>query len=477
MPLTAFPRLSILRTSSDGLTDPIPGLFRAIFTKLKTASQGGPNGGGAPRMALITFAVRVGGAGLAYVSQILLARWMGAHDYGIYSLAWTWIIVLGIMASAGFSSSSNRFIPEYRKSGKLGTLRGFLRSSYWISFLTGVVIASIGATATWLCRSWIEPHYVAPLMLIMAALPLFSLGNVLDGVARSYDWSKLAMFPTYIWRPFLLLVIVGLFMLVGYPATALHVAGAAVVATWVVALYQMIAITQRLPENMKSEPHQTDLKLWVTVSFPMLMVEGILQLITSADVIMVSFWHDPEDVGIYFAASKTLALVHFVYFAVRAASAHRYAAYIQDGCQTALANYVRKTTLWTFWPSVAMAIGLLVTAPLLLRLFGSDFTSGYPVLACLVLGVLARASVGPVDALLTMGGHQKSCAWVYAGTFTVNVLSNLVLIPLLGLIGAALATSLSIVFEATCLATIAHRQLGLNTFVLMQLRKSRATPT
>ncbi|MBO6933125.1 MAG: lipopolysaccharide biosynthesis protein, partial [Roseibium sp.] len=52
----------------------------------------------AGRMAVATFAVRVAGAALAYLSQIILARLMGAHDYGIYSVAWTVIIVLGVMA-------------------------------------------------------------------------------------------------------------------------------------------------------------------------------------------------------------------------------------------------------------------------------------------------------------------------------------------------------------------------------------------
>ncbi|MFD1696013.1 GNAT family N-acetyltransferase [Roseibium aestuarii] len=421
-------------------------------------------------MALVTFGVRVAGAFLAYLSQILLARWMGAHDYGIYSLAWTWIIVLGIMASAGFSTSANRFIPAYDKAGDHAGLKGFLRASYLVSFGVGTLIAAVGAAGVWLARDLIEPYYVAPMILILAALPLFSLGNVLDGVARSYDWSQLAMFPTYIWRPLLVLALVGLLIVAGLPATAFWAAAVAVAATWVVALYQLVVIDRRLRPRMTSVTPRAEMRLWVAVSFPMFLVEGILQLITSADVIMVSFWQDPHEVGIYFAASRTLALVHFVYFAVRAASAHRYAAFMQDPQPHRLATYVRQTSHWTFWPSLVVALGLLATAPLLLRLFGSDFASGYPVLAVLVLGVLARASVGPVDALLTMSGHQKACAWIYAATFLINVCFNFLLIPMIGLVGAALATTLSILFEAFCLALVAKRRLGLDTFVFHLMR-------
>ncbi|MDN3721021.1 polysaccharide biosynthesis C-terminal domain-containing protein [Roseibium salinum] len=132
-------------------------------------------------------------------------------------------------------------------------------------------------------------------------------------------------------------------------------------------------------------------------------------------------------------------------------------------------------THWTFWPSLLAGAGLLVIAPLLLRLFGSGFESGYVLIALLMIGVLARASVGPADALLSMTGHQNACAGIYATTFMLNVAFNLILIPLLGLAGAAIATSCAILFEATALALVAKQKLNITTFVLPLLlaRKDR----
>ncbi|WP_417670081.1 lipopolysaccharide biosynthesis protein [Roseibium sp.] len=422
-------------------------------------------GGGASRMALETFAFRIAGAGLAYLSQILLARWMGAHEYGIFSVAWTWIIVLGVFACIGFSSSPNRFIPQYSETGDIARLRGFLVTSRLGALFAGVVLAALAMLCVWFLRDRIEAYYVQPFLLTLLALPLFALGGVQDSIARSYDWTGLAMSPTYLWRPLAIIVLVLAIMLGTGHVSAFQAAAAAIAATWVIALYQLFVLNRRLAQKVTNGPRIMDTPTWLAVSLPMLLVEGFLQLITSADVIMVSFWHTPDDVAVYFAASKTLALVHFVYFAVRSASAHRFSAFIHSNDHDGLAAYVRQATQWTFWPSLGAGLLMLAAAPLLLSLFGKDFESGYPVLAVLLIGVLARAGVGPADALLTMGGQQKICAVIYAATFAANVLLNLILIPRLGLVGAALATSLSIFFEATCLSLAAWKKLEVKTFI------------
>ena len=83
------------------------------------------------RLAGTIFIIRVISAGLAYVAQILLARWMGSSDYGVYVYVWTWVLLLGSMMDFGISASAQKIIPEYRASGDIARLRGFLAGSQW----------------------------------------------------------------------------------------------------------------------------------------------------------------------------------------------------------------------------------------------------------------------------------------------------------------------------------------------------------
>src|SRR5437868_7579456 len=86
------------------------------------------------RLAGTIFIIRFISAGLAYLSQVLLARWMGSSDYGVYVYVWTWVLLLGSMMDFGISASAQKIIPEYRADGEHALLRGFLSGSRWLTF-------------------------------------------------------------------------------------------------------------------------------------------------------------------------------------------------------------------------------------------------------------------------------------------------------------------------------------------------------
>ena len=110
------------------------------------------------RLAGTVFIIRVVSAALAYLSQILLARWMGGSDYGVYVYVWTWVLLLGSMMDFGISASAQKIIPEYRASGEHALLRGFLSGSRWMTFAvvrrwSRLLLAGIVKTAVAVDRS------------------------------------------------------------------------------------------------------------------------------------------------------------------------------------------------------------------------------------------------------------------------------------------------------------------------------------
>ena len=83
----------------------------------------------------------------------------------------------------------------------------------------------------------------------------------------------------------------------------------------------------------------------------------------------------------------------------------------------------------------------------------------------LAAGLLARAAIGPIERLLNMLGEQRVCAMVYAGAFAMNVVLCVILIPLFGPAGAAIATATALIVESILLFIVTKKRLGFHVFI------------
>lgn len=417
------------------------------------------------RLAGTVFIIRVFSAGLAYFSQILLARWMGGSDYGVYVYAWTWVLLLGCMMDLGIAGSAQKLIPEYRAADQTALLRGFLSGSRWLTFAVAIVFALLAAGLIWLLSPWIGADTVVPLYVGCLTLPAFVVANVQDGLARSHDWMRLGLMPQFVVRQSLIIGFTAGALGLGFALTATEAMLASAAAVWIAMTGQMIALNRRLATTVEPGPKTHDVPGWLAVSLPILLVESFYLLLSYTDVLMLQQFRSSEEVGVYFAVVKTLALVSFIHYAMSAVTAHRFTQYHAAGDTERLSAYVAYAIKWTFWPSLAATLVLLAFGKPLLWLFGTQFTGGYGIMFVAAIGLVVRAAIGPVERLLNMLGHQHYCAMAYATSFVMNVLLCFMLVPRYGGYGAAASTTLSLVFETALLFSITRRRLGLHVFV------------
>src|ERR1700686_637998 len=279
------------------------------------------------RLAGTIFIIRVISAALAYLSQILLARWMGGSDYGVYVYVWTWVLLLGSMMDFGISASAQKIIPEYRTRGEHALLRGFLSGSRWMVLAVSLVVSGLLAGVVKLLSPWIGADTIVPLYIGCITLPAFVVANTQDGIARSHDWMRLGLMPQFIVRQSLIIgVTAGMFALgFNLGATAAMLASAA--AVWIAMIGQMVVLNRRLGQHVEPGPKTYDISGWLAISLPVLMVEGFYLLLSYTDVLMLQQYRSSEEVGVYFAVVKTLALVSFIHYAMSATTAPRFAEY------------------------------------------------------------------------------------------------------------------------------------------------------
>ena len=414
------------------------------------------------RLAGTIFIIRVVSAALAYLSQILLARWMGGSDYGVYVYVWTWVLLLGSMMDFGISASAQKIIPEYRAAGEHALLRGFLSGSRWMTFAVSSAASLLLACVVKALAPWIEANAIVPLYIGCITLPAFVVANTQDGIARSHDWMRLGLMPQFIVRQGLIIGITAGALVLGFHlgATAAMIASAG--AVWIAMIGQMLVLNRRLALYIEPGARTYDFRGWLAISLPILLVESFYLLLSYTDVLVLQQFRSSEEVGVYFAVVKTLALVSFIHYAMSATTAHRFAEYHALGDKDRLSAYVAHAINWTFWPSLVATVVLLAMGKPLLWLFGPQFVIGYDIMFVAAIGLMVRSAIGPVERLLNMLGHQHICAVAYAFAFVMNVILCVVLVPRFGGYGAAAATSISLFFETVLLFWIVRVRLGLH---------------
>lgn len=422
----------------------------------------------AGRAGLFALIIRLANAAIAYVTQIVFARMLGEFEYGIFALGWVWIAILGHTTTFGFSMSAIRYLARYRATGEAGLAVGFFRFSLIVPLLVSCLAAILGV---FLLTSGALPapeYYILPLILAAVCVPLFALQDMMESFARARHWVLLALIPTYLLRHGFLGLFLVLAIVTGFEASAVTALVVAFAAIGLSLAIQAGILAKRLIDERRALPQAVpplyDRRTWLKTSAPLALQDGASLLVSYSDILVLSFFVSPTEIGIYFAATRIAQIVGFVRFAASAGTANVFSKLSAQGKTDELKSLSRATIRISFWLSVIACACIAIAGPLLLKLFGAGFIVGYPVLLVLMAGLLVQAAFSSAEDLLNMTGHQGMTASSYFGALVVNLVLNLALIPYFGLIGAAIATSISIGFRVIYLAFGVRSRLNISLF-------------
>lgn len=225
------------------------------------------------RMALFAFAVRILSAGLAFLSQLLLARWMGGAEYGVFVAS----VILGGLSCLAFQTVVIRFAPEYRVTGEAGLPRGVLFASRIFAFASASVLAVVAALLVF--RASVPDYYLLPLVIGAACLPMMALGEALDGTARAHAFARLALLPTFIVRPIPILCAMALATgPLGRPSDAETAVLCLLIATYATTLGQFPFVRRGTMLQAGPAPREMRFRAWMAVALPIFLVDGFFNL-------------------------------------------------------------------------------------------------------------------------------------------------------------------------------------------------------
>lgn len=411
---------------------------------------------------------RVAGAGLNYGLQILFARWAGASHYGAYSYALAWAALISTLAGLGLPQAIVRFIPEYVSAGRWSLLRGVIQYSERCVLGASSALAIACVVFAWSLDMAPQGTVLrAPLLLGFCLIPALALLRLQTEMCIARQQARIAyLFPSLL-RPLLMMgggavIVLWLDMPLTGPLAVL-LAGLPLIPMWLV---QRWSFRHQLPAEYWEATPARNTSHWMRTALPMLFITGFLLLLSQTDLLMIGLLADVEYVGLYKVATKTASLVLFPLLAVNAIMAPRFAGLYAQGEGDSLQRLASVAAHWMLWPSVLIALGLVVLSGFLLGLFGASFVRAELALWILIAGQLANVGAGAVGPLLTMTGYQRESARVYGVCALLNMVLNAVGIYYFGMAGAAAATAVSTALWNVGLYRLVVAKLGVYPSVM-----------
>ena len=412
------------------------------------------------RAAAFSVLARVFNAGVLLLTHVLLARVLGIAEFGLFSIAMTWVLTMVGFATLGMALAPQRFGPVYAAQGQRAEAAGLYRFCHAAPFAAGLLLALAGATLPGVLMPSLSPDTRLAIGLALLALPALALLDVTEGYALAHEWGDLAYGVTFVLRPLLLPVLLAALWLGGAGMGIMPALIAFVAAAWIAALVMVVALNRRMTDVAATTPRAYPARDWFALALPALLADGAFLTMTYADTLVLAAFAPPAEVGIYAAALKLVGVIAFVQYGLAYAAAHHFAALHASGEHVRLLAYARRAARWTFWPSLAFAGVVCLTSPLLLGLFGPGFAAGNWLVPVLALPLMARAFFGPLEQLLLMTGRQRAVTVIFASAAALNIALALALAPNHGAFGVAIGCAIASMAATFAIALLAARALS-----------------
>ena len=442
-------------TSIDVQADTSPASAPSVVPAAEFRSRMGSIG----RQSSVYFAGTIFTTAAGYFFRVYLARTLGAEGLGLYALGMSMVGFLALFGALGLPMAASRFVAEYSAKRDYLHLGRLLRGSLAVLVSANTFLAAVLLVA----GPWVAVHFyhapaLRPYFWSFALIMIFGALAAYFGMAMAgyLDVSRRTLITHFFGTPANMILAVTFisfgFGLAGYLA-------AQVVSGFFVAVLLAVYVWKRTPLEVRRSGFSARLERRVVsfsaAAFSLAAVEFIMG---QTDKIVLGYCLSVREVGIY---SVAVALTTFVPVALQSVNqifSPTIAEMYASGKHALLQQLYSSLTKWLLALTLPLALTIILFAHPLLAIFGKAFEVGAAVLVIRTLGELINCGVGSVGYLLLMSGHQREMVKIQICNAVLMIGTSIVLVPRFGIVGAALASTISIVVtNVWALSRVFHR--------------------
>jgi O-antigen/teichoic acid export membrane protein len=389
---------------------------------------------------------------MTYIYRALVGRALGPEAYGMLT---TGMMIGGIAATfagAPVKNGLKKFIPEFQEEGDIASIKGMVLSALQLNLIGSILVGTIiFYYAEFLAVEIFSNKGLIPILQVFGFLQIVARPEaILTSATVAFNKAKYKVISTNIFQPITQLVLTIIFIIAG-----MRVMGA--VWGWVGAIALAVPLNLYFLEKKvgpvltaKVKPKYSRKKLF-NYSYPLFLSGMIGTFLGWADTAFIGYFMDQTAVGFYNAAYPTALILTIP---VQAFGTLALTSFSELGAKGLSKDEALKTlTRWVFALTFpGFLIMTLYSSELLTLLFGSEYAKAGLALSIVAFGTMFSSALGKIGDILKSAGKTQIIFYNTTLNMVLNIGLNILLIPIYGIVGAAIATASSTVVMNIILA-------------------------
>jgi O-antigen/teichoic acid export membrane protein len=395
----------------------------------------------------IILASRIFGYGCRFLIGILLGRFLGAEQLGLYNLVLTAATIASGIALLGLRSAMVRFVSRALSQQDDAGVWGTLQIGLGITTVLGLILGGgLYLLAVPIAEHLFHEPSLAPLLrYAIVIVPSMALIDIVSAATRGFKRMEYTAIARDMVQPLIKVVLFGILAIVGLTAArALTVFSLTVV---VVAILLLYFLSKLFPLNRPLGKAQYHVKEILLFSLPLYLSDLIQTFRRSIETVLLGTMSTIASVGVFTVASQVNIVGQMFHQSIVTVSMPIVSELHTQGEQTQMAGYYQTMTKWTFMVNLPVFLILFLFPAQILGIFGESFVGGATALSILAWGNLVNTGTGICGVVLDMSGKTALKLVNSIVTVVLTLLLSALMIPRWGVIGAAISrlTSVSLV--------------------------------